>query len=315
LVLAPDVTFASNTSTLPITGLAETLQRPEQLIGIHFFSPVEKMSLVEIIVGKKTSRQTVARALDYVAQLRKTPIVVNDGRGFFTSRVFAAYTAEGMKLLEEGVNPALIENAALAAGMPVGPLAVSDEVTLQLQFDVMQQSKQDLGAKFVAPVNYELLKKFALELQRAGKRSGHGFYEYPAHGRKHLWPGLAELFPRATRQPSTNELKQRLLYIQSLESARCVEEGVITHASDADLGSVLGIGFPAYTGGTLSYIDSIGVTKFVAECSRLAESHGSRYQPSAWLKERAARGQPFHESIERNTKGFNGRGEAIDPAE
>jgi 3-hydroxyacyl-CoA dehydrogenase/enoyl-CoA hydratase/3-hydroxybutyryl-CoA epimerase len=288
---------ASNTSTLPISGLAASSTRPENFIGIHFFSPVEKMPLVEIIVGKRTSQEAVARALDFVAQIRKTPIVVNDGRGFYTSRVFGTYTAEGMKLLEEGVSPALIENAAIGAGMPVGPLAVSDEVTLELQYKATLQGEQDLGAKFVEPINYRMLRKFVLELKRVGKRSGHGFYEYPTAGKKFLWPGLAELFPRAANQPSVAEVKQRLLYIQALESARCFEQGVIARAADADLGSILGIGFPAYTGGTLSYIDTIGIEKFVTNCAKLAKRHGPRFKPSPWLKERAAKGQAFHQPL------------------
>ncbi len=296
-VIPAGATFASNTSTLPITQLAGSAQRRERFIGMHFFSPVEKMPLVEIIVGKETAAAAVAHAMDLAARLKKTPIVVNDGRGFYTTRVFGAYTAEGMKLLEEGVDPALIENAAVAAGMPVGPLAVSDEVTLELQYKAALQAETDLGAKFVAPVNYAILKKFVLELQRVGRRSGHGFYEYPAGGRKHLWSGLAGIYPRAARQPSVDEVKQRLLHIQALESARCVEEGVIMHAADADLGSILGVGFPAYTGGTLTYIDTIGIARFVAEVARLAKRHGPRFKPSRWLRARAAAGTPFHTPI------------------
>ncbi|MDE2349457.1 MAG: enoyl-CoA hydratase/isomerase family protein [Gammaproteobacteria bacterium] len=296
-VIAAGTTFASNTSTLPITQLALAAQRPARFVGMHFFSPVEKMPLVEIIVGKKTAPEAVAHAMDLAARLKKTPIVVNDGRGFYTTRVFGAYTAEGMKMLEEGVDPALIENAAVAAGMPVGPLAVSDEVTLELQYKAALQAETDLGPKFVAPVNYAILKKFVLELQRIGRRAGHGFYEYPPGGKKHLWPGLAGIYPRAAAQPSVDEVKLRLLHVQALESARCVEEGVILHAADADLGSILGVGFPAYTGGTLSYIDTIGIARFVAETAALAKRHGSRFKPSRWLRARAAAGTPFHAPI------------------
>jgi 3-hydroxyacyl-CoA dehydrogenase/enoyl-CoA hydratase/3-hydroxybutyryl-CoA epimerase len=294
-VTAASATFASNTSTLPITGLAESSKRPKQFIGIHFFSPVEKMPLVEIIVGKKTSREAIAKALDYVVQLRKTPIVVNDSRGFYTSRVFGTFTAEGMKMLEEGVNPALIENVARQAGMPVGPLAVSDEVTLELQYKVIKQTEKDLGAKYVKPVSYDVLHKFVEELKRIGRRGGHGFYEYPEGGKKFLWPGLSKIYPPAAVQPTRDEVRKRLLFIQALETARCFEEGVLTHPADADLGSILGWGFPAYTGGSLSFIDTIGIAQFTQECNRMAKRYGPRFKPSRWLTARAKAGQKFHD--------------------
>ena len=293
-VIAPGATFASNTSTLPITGLAECSKRPKQFVGIHFFSPVEKMPLVEIIVGKKTSRETIAKALDYVGQLRKTPIVVNDSRGFYTSRVFGTFTAEGMKMLEEGVNPALIENVARQAGMPVGPLAVSDEVTLELQYKVIKQTEKDLGKKYVKPVSYDVLHRFIEELKRIGRRGGHGFYEYPEGGKKFLWPELSKIYTPAPDQPGPDEVRKRLLYIQALETARCFEEGVVTHPADADLGSILGWGFPAYTGGTLSFIDTIGIAEFTEECNRMAKRFGPRFKPSRWLLARAKAGQKFH---------------------
>ena len=254
------------------------------------------MPLVEIIVGQNTSQETVAKAMDYVAQIRKTPIVVNDSRGFFTSRVFSTFTAEGMKLLEEGVDPALIENGAVAAGMPVGPLAVSDEVSLELQYQVLLQSERDLGAEFVAPIHYPILKKFVLELDRKGKRARHGFYAYPDAGKKYLWHGLSEVYPRSATQPSLASLKRRFLHIQALESARCLEEGVISRASDGDLASILGVGFPAYTGGTLSYIDTVGIATFVSECSQMSHDYGARFMPSPWLVDRAAAGLRFHEA-------------------
>lgn len=302
-VIGPGAVLASNTSTLPITSLAANSSRPEQFIGMHFFSPVEKMPLVEIIVGERTSRAAVARAMDLVGQLKKTPIVVNDGRGFYTTRVFGTYTAEGMKLLEDGVAPALIENAAVLAGMPVGPLAVSDEVTLELQYRAAMQAQADLGDRWVPPVNFQVLQKFVLELKRIGRRAGHGFYEYPAGGKKHLWPGLAQIFPPAAQQPTVEEVKRRLLHIQALESARCFEEGIIARAADGDLGSILGVGFPAWTGGTLSYIDTIGIGRFTAECAALARRHGARFKPSTWLKARAAAGTPFHAATEPSAEG------------
>ena len=293
-VMPKSSVFASNTSTLPITGLAQASKRPAQFIGVHFFSPVEKMPLVEIILGKKTSDETLARALDYVGQLRKTPIVVNDSRGFYTSRCFGTFVYEGMQMLAEGVTPALIENGAKMAGMPVGPLAVADEVTIDLQWKVIRQTEQDLGRRFQRPVSYEVVRTFVEELKRPGRRFGAGFYDYPADGRKRLWPGLATVYPPAAKQPDASEVEKRLLCIQALEAARCMEEGVVTTAAEADLGSILGWGFPAWTGGTLSYIDTMGVREFVAECDRFAKRHGKRFKPSKWLRERAERGETFH---------------------
>ena len=293
-VIPKNAVFASNTSTLPITGLAQASKRPAQFIGIHFFSPVEKMPLVEIIVGKKTSDDTLARALDYVAQLRKTPIVVNDSRGFYTSRCFGTFVNEGIAMLAEGVGPALIENGAKLAGMPVGPLAVSDEVSIDLSWKVMRQTEADLGRRYQKPVSYDVVQKFVEALKRPGRRFGAGFYEYPKDGKKHLWPGLAEVFPPAAVQPTLEEVKERFLCIQALETARCMEEGVLTTAAEADLGSILGWGFPAWTGGTLSYVDMLGVRDFVARCERLAKRHGKRFKPSKWLKERAERNESFH---------------------
>ena len=293
-VIPKNAVFASNTSTLPITGLAQASKRPTQFIGIHFFSPVDKMPLVEIILGKKTSEDTLARALDYVGQLRKTPIVVNDSRGFYTSRCFGTYVYEGMAMLQEGVNPALIENAARMAGMPVGPLAVADEVTIDLQWKVIKQTEQDLGRKFVKPVAYDVVQKFVEELKRPGRRFGAGFYDYPKDAKKHLWPGLRDTYPLAFKQLETAEVVKRMMYIQALETTRCMEEGVVTTAAEADLGSILGWGFPAWTGGTLSYIDTIGIRAFVAECERMSKRYGKRFKPSKWLKQRAERNEPFH---------------------
>jgi 3-hydroxyacyl-CoA dehydrogenase/enoyl-CoA hydratase/3-hydroxybutyryl-CoA epimerase len=289
--------FASNTSTLPITGLAQASKRPAQFIGIHFFSPVEKMPLVEVIVGKKTSEETLARALDYVAQLRKTPIVVNDSRGFYTSRCFGTFVTEGIAMLQEGVVPALIENGAKMAGMPVGPLAVADEVTIDLSWKIMRQTEQDLGRRFQKPVTYETVRRFVEELKRPGKRFGAGFYDYPKDAKKFLWRGLADVFPNAPMQPPVEEVEKRILCIQALEAARCMEEGVVTTAAEADLGSILGWGFPAWTGGTLSYIDTMGIVEFVAECDRLAKRYGKRFKPSKWLRARAERNELFHSAV------------------
>ncbi len=293
-VLPASAIFCSNTSTLQITGLAENSQRPEQFIGMHFFSPVERMPLVEIIKGQRTSQETVARALDLVAQLKKTPIVVNDSPGFYTSRIFCSFIDEGMAMLAEGINPALIENAARQAGMATGPLAVTDEVALDLQLKVALQAEEDgLDDKFRRLHALPVIRRFN-ELGRLGRKSGGGFYEFPQDGKKHLWQGLAELYTLAAEQPHVEEVRSRLLYIQALESIRCVEEGVIDHASSADLGSILGIGFPSWTGGALSFVDTVGLNAFVAECDYLAGLHGPRFAPSPWLRERAARNQTFY---------------------
>ncbi len=206
--------------------------------------------------------------------------MVNDSRGFYTSRCFGTYTAEGAKMLAEGIDPQLIESAGKLAGMPVGPLAVSDEVSLELAYKVMQQSREDLGARYREPVSWPVVQHFVEDLRRLGRKSGAGFYDYPEGGKKVLWSGLASEYPRLAQQPGIEELKTRLLYIQALETARCFEEGVLRSVHEADLGSILGWGFPAYTGGTLSYIDTIGPEKFVAECKRLARAYGERFRPT-----------------------------------
>jgi 3-hydroxyacyl-CoA dehydrogenase/enoyl-CoA hydratase/3-hydroxybutyryl-CoA epimerase len=288
--------FASNTSTLPITGLATAFARPKQFIGIHFFSPAEKMPLVEVILGKKTSDATLAVALDLCAVLRKTPIVVHDSRGFYTTRVFGSYCQEGQVMLLEGVAPALIENAGRFAGMPVGPLAVTDEVSLQLQYHVARQTQADLGDRYVPSPADPVLRRMVEEHKRLGRKSGGGFYDYPADAPKHLWPGLAREFPVKAEQPSLEDVQNRLLYIQALEAARAFEEGVVTTPGEADIGSIFGIGFPAWTGGALSFIDTVGIAPFVAECERLARHYGKRFKPSRWLKARAAAGQSFYGS-------------------
>jgi 3-hydroxyacyl-CoA dehydrogenase/enoyl-CoA hydratase/3-hydroxybutyryl-CoA epimerase len=287
--------FASNTSTLPITGLAKASERPEQFIGLHFFSPVDKMPLVEIILGEKTNDEALARSLDYIQQIRKTPIVVNDSRGFYTSRVFSTFTSEGITMLAEGVKPALIENVAKMAGMPVGPLAVTDEVTLELAWKIGKETAAGLGRDYPADLAQEVVQKMVEQLDRRGKRFGKGFYDYPADAKKRLWPGLAEHFPLADEQPAVAELKKRFLTIQALETARCFEEGVLTHAEDADIGSIFGWGFPPWTGGTLSYIDTIGIREFVVECDRMAANYGERFQVSDWLRARAENGQDFYD--------------------
>ncbi|MFQ6005121.1 MAG: 3-hydroxyacyl-CoA dehydrogenase NAD-binding domain-containing protein [Woeseia sp.] len=297
-VIAQDAIFASNTSTLPISGLAGASKRPEQFIGIHFFSPVDKMPLVEIIVGNKTNDVAIAQALDYVQQLRKTPIVVNDSRGFYTSRVFSVFSREGIAMLAEGVNPALIENVARHAGMPVGPLAVTDEVTLELSYHITEQTRKDLGDAYVVSPADEVIVKFVEELDRKGKRFGKGFYDYPESGKKRLWSGLKELYPLAEVQPSPQEVKKRLFYVQAIETVRCMDEGVVTHPADADIGSVFGWGFPPYTGGTISFIETEGLAAFVSEADRLAETYGERFSVPDSLRSMAEQGDTFYRRAE-----------------
>jgi 3-hydroxyacyl-CoA dehydrogenase/enoyl-CoA hydratase/3-hydroxybutyryl-CoA epimerase len=286
--------FASNTSTLPITGLAEASRRPDQFIGLHFFSPVDKMPLVEVILGEKTKDEAIARSLDYIQQIRKTPIVVNDSRGFYTSRVFGTATNEGIMMLAEGVKPALVENIAKKAGLPVGPLAVVDEVTLELAYKIGKETAEAMGKQYPADKGQEVIYRMVEDLDRKGKRFGAGFYDYPADAKKHLWPGLAEEFPSSDDQPPVDELIKRLLYIQSLETARCFEEGVITHPEDGDIGSIFGWGFPPWAGGTLSLIDTVGIREFVAECDRMAAAYGPRFAVSDWLRDRAQQNLSFY---------------------
>lgn len=293
-VLAPDALFASNTSTLPITGLAQASVRPANFIGLHFFSPVDKMPLVEVIVGRDTSEATLARALDYVKTIGMTPIVVNDSRGFYTSRVFSTYVLEGLAMLAEGVAPALIENAGLLAGMPVGPLALTDEVSSELIHKITRQTRADLGDAYVARPGEDVAARM-VELGRLGRKAGLGYYDYPASGgKKALWPGLAQEFPLAAEQPDVAALIERLVTVQAVETARCLEERVLTTARDADVGAILGWGFPAFRGGPASYIHGVGVDAFVATCDRLAARHGARFAAPALLREMAAQGRSFY---------------------
>jgi 3-hydroxyacyl-CoA dehydrogenase/enoyl-CoA hydratase/3-hydroxybutyryl-CoA epimerase len=279
-MLAPGGVFASNTSTLPISGLAAASARPERFVGLHFFSPVHKMKLVEIIRGEKSGDETIARAYDYVLALGKTPIVVNDSRGFFTSRVFGTYVMEGAAMLAEGIAAPLIAHAALAAGMPVGPLAVLDETSLALSVHVLEQTRVDAkaeGREHVPSAGELLVERMVKELGRAGRAAGGGFYDYPTGAPKRLWPGLATHFGKTDATAAIAELRQRLLYRQSIETARCLAEGVLTSVAEANIGSIFGIGFPAWTGGAIQFIASEGRDKFLANAAALAERHGARF--------------------------------------
>ena len=296
--LAASAVFASNTSTLPITGLAEASARPENFIGLHFFSPVDKMPLVEIIVGAKTSPETLARGFDYVMQIGKTPIVVNDSRGFYTSRVFATYVMEGIAMLTEGVHPRSIEVAGLQAGMPMPPLALQDEVSLSLGVHVADQTRKDLAAAGIPYKEHpgERVLRQVCELGRVGKKAGKGFYDYAAGGEKSLWPGLAELYPVKTKeQPEQRELIDRMMFAQANETARCLQEGVLRSVADANIGSIFGWGFAPFQGGALQFINSYGVPEFVARSRELAARHGERFEPAALLVTMAEKGERFEE--------------------
>ncbi|MEH2481579.1 3-hydroxyacyl-CoA dehydrogenase/enoyl-CoA hydratase/3-hydroxybutyryl-CoA epimerase [Nitrobacteraceae bacterium AZCC 2146] len=290
--------FASNTSTLPINSLAEEFTDQSKFIGIHFFSPVEKMMLVEIIVGKNTGDVALATALDYVRVIGKTPIVVNDSRGFFANRCVLRFTAEGLEMLMEGVPPAMIENTAKMAGMPVGPLSLSDEIALDLVLKIMKATEADLGSQAVDQAQKKLIVEMVEKQERLGRKNSKGFYEYPAKGKgqKSLWQGLGALVPKPV-DPDTldvEELKQRFLVVQAVEAARTVEDHVITDPREADVGSILGFGFAPFTGGTLSYIDFMGTKNFVALCHKLEAKYGSRFTPPKLLEDMAAKGETFY---------------------
>lgn len=290
--------FASNTSTIPITQLADASARPENFIGLHFFSPVDKMQLVEIIVGARTSDETLARAFDYVQQIGKIPIVVNDSRGFFTSRVFGTFVNEGISMLAEGIHPASIENAGLLAGMPVGPLAISDEVSMTLMQHIRAQSRKDTeaaGGTWRPHPAEAVIDRMVDEFGRKGKAAGAGFYDYPANGKKHLWADLESLFVDSARARNValQDLKDRILFIQAIETVRCLEEGVLRTVADANIGSIFGIGYAPWTGGAIQFINQYGVRAFTARARALADQYGERFNPPALLLEKAESNTDF----------------------
>ncbi|HYS47974.1 MAG TPA: FAD-dependent oxidoreductase, partial [Xanthobacteraceae bacterium] len=295
-VIGENVMFGSNTSTLPITSLAAESKRPGNFVGVHFFSPVDRMMLVELIVGKKTGPKALAVALDYVRAIRKTPIVVNDSRGFFTSRVVSTYLREGHLMLTEGIPAAMIENVGRMAGMPVGPLSLNDEVAVDLAWKILKATEADLGPAAVDARQKALLGEMVEKRGRYGRKNGKGFYDYPEKGPKHLWPGLADLQP-VKLDPDTidvAELKHRLLGIQAIETARCFQEGVLTDVREADVGAILGFGFAPYTGGPLSWIDMMGAKRFVDLMKSLEKKHGARFKPPKLLVEMAGKGESFY---------------------
>ncbi len=296
-VLSDDCVLATNTSALPISLLAQASSRPERFIGLHFFSPADKMPLVEVIRGHKTSDATLAQALDFVAQMKKTPIVVNDARGFFTSRFIGAFIDDAVGMLAEGIRPALIENSARFAGMPVGPMAIMDELSIDLAIHAGQAQAKEFPDDY-KPGRSVAVMQTLYDHGRMGKKIGKGFYDYDASGKK-FWPGLSDLYPLREVQPAAHDLKQRILYVQAIEAARAMEEGVLLAPADGDLGAILGVGFPAYTGGPFCYMDGIGLPAFVLEADRLANLFGEQLRPPALLRTMATKGQTFYGATAR----------------
>ncbi|WP_313802371.1 3-hydroxyacyl-CoA dehydrogenase NAD-binding domain-containing protein [Sphingobium sp.] len=292
----PHVLFASNTSKIPISGLAENSSRPDRFIGLHFFSPVPRMPLLEIIRGQETSDETLAQALDLCKLLGKTPIVVRDGPGFYTSRCVSSYLNEGIALLAEGVSPAIIENSGQAAGMPLGPLSLADEVGLDLMHQIRVQERADNVVRR-SGAEFEILGRLVTELGRRGRKGGGGFFEYPEGAEKQLWSGLAEFYAPRAVQPMGRAIQERLMYVQALEAARCFDEDVIESARDADIGSILGWGFPRHTGGVISFIDTIGIEAFIEQADALAQRYGERYEVPSHLRMMASSGKTFHAQV------------------
>ena len=293
-VLGADAVFASNTSTLPITSLATASRRPDRFLGLHFFSPVDKMLLVEIIKGKETSDETLARGFDFVLQIGKTPIVVNDSRGFYTSRVFGTYVMEGIAMVAEGVHPRSIEAAGLQAGMPMPPLALQDELSLSLALHVVEQTQKDLAAEgrpYAEHPGMRVVRQLC-QLGRTGKKAGRGFYDWADDGRQ-LWPGLTGLHPVTTQQPAQQELIDRLMFAQANEAARCYEEGVLHTVADANIGSIYGWGFAPFQGGALQFINAMGAKAFMARCRELAAKFGPRFEPAEIVVQQARTGGRF----------------------
>ena len=301
-VVGEDTVFGSNTSTLPITDLAENWGKPENFIGIHFFSPVEKMPLVELIKGAKTGPKAIATALDYVRLIKKTPIVVNDSRGFYTSRCVGTYITEGHELLVEGVKPALIENCGRMAGYPMGPLLLNDSVAIDLSVKIAKQTMADLGQTLDdQPPSARVPFIMSDELGRHGMKNAKGFYDYQEGAVKpdRLWPSLSDHFPLADDQPDAEAVKQRLLFRQVIECARCFEEGILENPIDGDLGAIFGWGFGPFTGGPFSFLDTYGLARFVKAADALAARHGDRFKVPQLLRDMASAGRTFYGDLEQ----------------
>ena len=294
-VIPADAVFASNTSTLPITGLAKASSRPEQFIGIHFFSPVDKMMLVEIIKGEQTGDVAVAKALDYVRQIRKVPIVVNDARYFYANRCIIPYINEAGSMVAEGVAPALIENAGRMMGMPVPPLQLNDETSLDLGAKILKATREQMGNRYVPGGSDDLILKMVDDLGRYGRKNGKGFYAYDDKGKRTgLWEGLADHFPLAEEQPDVEEVKTRLILSQTLEAVRALEENVLLDIREGDVGAIFGWGYMPWSGGPLSWIDITGPAKVVEMCDAMEAKYGERFAAPALLREMAREGETFY---------------------
>ena len=294
--LNPDGIFASNTSTILITRLAEKSIQPEKFIGIHFFSPVHKMKLVEIIKGKKTNSSTLNKAVEFVRQINKVPIIVNDSSGFYTTRVFERYTAEGMALLAEGNSAERIEAASKKAGFPIGPLAVIDEISIELVEHIRGEMRNELkaeGKELSSDPWGQVIDLMIRKVKRTGRSGGGGFYEYPKNNNKFLWPDLKKYFPLSENQLSEDEMIDRFYFSQVIESIRCYEENVITSVKDANVGSVLGWGFPSFKGGTLQFANDYGLINFRNRSQELADKYGERFSPPKLLNQMSEKGETF----------------------
>ena len=296
--LAEGALLGSNTSTLPITGLAEGVSRPNDFIGLHFFSPVDKMPLLEIIKGEQTSDETLYRALDVAKKIKKTPIVVNDSRGFFTSRVIGTFINEAIAMLDEGVPAPSIEQASSQAGYPAPALQLSDELNLNLMRKIRKATKEAIeaeGGEWTVTATEKVVDRMLDEYDRGGRLAGAGFYEYEDGKRTHLWTGLKDAFGGTNLDMPFEDMKERMLFAESLETIKCLDEGVIESVADANIGSIMGIGFPGWTGGVLQYINGYegGVAGFVARSRELAETYGERFEPPASLVEKAERGEIY----------------------
>jgi len=301
-VIGDNAVFGSNTSTIPISDLAKASSRPDNFIGIHFFSPVHKMMLVEIIKGEKTSDYAISRAIDFVTRIRKVPIVVEDTRGFYANRCVMRYISEGMNMLSEGVKPALIENAAKMAGMPVGPLSLQDEVAIDLAYKVMTQTKADLGSQY-SEGKMDPIIDTMYNAERLGRKNGKGFYVYEGR-EKHLWPELGQFAVDGLQdpQPNVQDVKDRIMYTQAIEAARTMAEGIVHDPREADLGSIFGWGFAPFTGGAISFIDTISAKAFVARADELMKAYGPQFEVPSLLRDMAKSGETFYGKFGRAAK-------------